>query len=950
MSRFSQGQRITVRDEEFLINKVETYSNGENVLYAVGISELVKNHSFIFDTSVDKDIKALDPSKTELVRDEDSRYRRTRLFLENEVRSNHYFSNHISVAQDGAYDIADYQMEPTLKALALPRPRLLIADGVGLGKTIEVGIFLAEMIRRGRGKRILVCALKSILAQFQEEIWNRFAIPLVRLDSYGVDKIRAEIPLNKNPFDYYDKTIISIDTLKNNGKFKEWLRQTKWDIIVIDECHTVTNSGSQRNELAQFLAERCDSLIFTSATPHNGRADSFANLINMLEPTAIPRNGEYGKEDIEKYYVRRFKNDIQDAKIRSNFQTRKLVNLPVNLSDKEEELLVIQQRIKFRSLRESDDKERQDMLFSMTLFKAFLSSPRASLVSINNRIDKMKEPDLEILQLKADIEAIIEQGNDSRYATLETALRQMGWPKGDPNERIVIFTERVDTMEYLKERLMKSFRLKDEQIQLFNGSLSDVEQENMITNFGTEESRIKVLISTDSGSQGVNLHYYCHTMFNYDIPWSIITLEQRNGRIDRYGQKVTPYIYYLAAKSKNEGVRSDLSILEKLCDKEEQVHNSLGDAQSVMGLYSAAKEEQAVEDAIKSGNANFLEAATAPVTSTTPADAITARKNLFVLAKTKPVEHRSVDIYEKPLTFYNNDMAFYSDLITELKDSGSIGAKDVRIVQASSPYVEVINTEELRDVLYDIPEEAIPTDNQFLLSTDKTVVMKSIVDSRKEDDRKWARFQPLYTLHPIAQYLRTKLTASVAKNSALVSRMSKLPKGTCHYVFYGAVADKLGENILSKFFVVTMDGDGGFLSRPVSLADFADKYQLKETVYHEETTDDDMIVLNENLSAAIDYGETNYMYERMSEQRAFMDEQLKEYKSHLDKWLTDSTEQLQLEFDDYGIITRTVKTKKEKKQLEIKTIYDKSSQFNENRYTLDNQEPYIKVLAVFHNL
>jgi SNF2 family DNA or RNA helicase len=938
------GQRISTRGEDFLITNIFTNHDGSFLLDVEGINDLVKGKRFTFDTSIDTDIKPVDPTNTRFVGDTSPNYRETKLYIESQIRNSTVFSDKITIATKGAFNQSEYQLEPTLKALQLPRPRLLIADAVGLGKTIEVGIFLSEMIKRGKGKRIMVLALKSILGQFQQEIWNRFAIPLVRLDSEGISKIKTELPANKNPFDYYDKSIISIDTLKNNAKFKHYIEKSHWDIIVIDECHTVSNISSQRGDLANYLSTKCESLILTSATPHNGKKESFANLINMIDPIAIPKNGEYTKEDILPYYVRRFKNDITESSVRDNFQEREIVRVDTGLSDEEISFLEFQQNLKLQGLNSlKQGKEKRDFLFSIMIFKSFMSSPSAALSSINNRIDRVNslgvisdsmEENISILKdCKSLLERILQNDSDSKYNRFKDQLKELKWSGKRKDDRYVLFSERIATLEYLKRRLTEDFNLDEDSIVSFSGSQSDIEQQQIIEDFGKKDSKIRILLCSDAGSQGVNLHFFCNRMFNYDIPWSLITLEQRNGRIDRYGQKNTPFIYYLLSTSNIDGLKTDLHIINRLTEKEEEVHRSLGDVGQVMNLYDSKQEEKKVEEALINQDESYLDTSTDDF-----------YLNLF--GGDDSTESIIVDnpIVE-PISIYEKESNFYDELFHQLESKGLISKNDYEFNKEDS-YLEIINTKELNEVLYDLPPESKPDVGElFKLTTDKELVQESIEKARKRKGD-WAEFQILYENHPLIKYYITKLEASVPKNEALSVKLDQIPKGEVNYVLHGQVSNNLGQPIISDFFVVRKSHSGDMTS--LSLRNFLDQYKISGTLYSKTIPDTDNSILERDLKQIVSFSQENHMKPLQKELESKMWEKLDVFESKLKKWKESSLSQIEIKFQDRSETNFTRKSK-DKELNEVNTIADSSSQYVKDLFGLE-QDAYIKVISAFYNL
>ncbi len=625
------GARVVIRDAEWVIRRVDRCPDGGDQLVCDGVSELVREREAIFLTTLESDIQVLDPADTRLAPDESPGFADSRLYLESQLRQAVPNDENIHVAHGAAMDPAPYQFEPARRALRQPRQRILIADAVGLGKTLEAGILVSELIARGRGRRILVLAVKSMLTQFQKEFWNRFTIPLTRLDSIGIQRVRSRIPTSHNPFHYYDKAIISIDTLKQDAEYRTYLEQAYWDIIVIDEAHNVADRGSGsahaggshgrtslRSRLARLLARRSDTLVMLSATPHDGRARSFASLMNMLDATAIADPDNYSKEDFRDkgLVIRRFKKDIRNQ-VRNAFRDREISRRRFPASTEEEaayEALLAVKVAPSRPAAPGTGLKRRD-LFLVNLEKALFSSPAACIASVDKRL-RRRERELaksqnahvaaEVESLQALRQALEAIGPDdyAKYQALLTAVRggkPFEWNGNDPQDRLVVFTERIETLKWLRDRFAKDLRLRGNQVEILHGGLSDVDQQRVVEDFGNAARPLRLLICSDVASEGINLHFQCHRLIHFDMPWSLMVFQQRNGRVDRYGQERTPHIVYLVTESANETIRGDTRILEVLAEKDEQAHRNIGDPSAFMRVYDIEAEEEITRDAIAAG-------------------------------------------------------------------------------------------------------------------------------------------------------------------------------------------------------------------------------------------------------------------------------------------------------------------------------------------------------------
>ena len=947
------GARVLIRDAEWVVRRVDMTSEGAYQLVCDGVSELVREQEAVFLSSLEE-IEFLDPAETQLTQDSSPSFVDSRLYMESQLRATVPNDDRIHVGHQAAMDLVQYQLDPARQALARPRQRILIADAVGLGKTLEAGILVSELIARGRGRRILVLVVKSMLTQFQKEFWNRFTIPLTRLDSVGIQRVRRQIPTNHNPFYYYDKTIISIDTLKQDAEYRTYLEDAYWDVIVIDEAHNVADRGtaSLRSRLARLLARRSDTLIMLSATPHDGKARSFASLMNMLDATAIADPDDYSKEDFrgKGLVVRRFKKDIQDQ-VRAAFRDRRTYRCSFDASASEEAaydaLLAV--RVANRA-----GSTRRD-LFIVTLEKALFSSPAACIQTVDNRIARRRrelegEPDESIAAEVGSLEKLrsalthIAPDDYAKYRALLAAIQggePFCWKANAPADRLVVFTERIETLHWLHNRLPRDLKpkLRANQVEILHGGMSDVDQQKVVEDFGNEKRPLRLLLCSDVASEGINLHFQCHRLIHFDMPWSLMLFQQRNGRIDRYGQEREPRIVYLVTRSRNETIRGDLRILEVLQKKDEQAHKNIGDPRALMGVYDIDEEERITAGAIATGE-------TAPRFD----DRLQPKSNegddllALFLGRSSAEEDpkRPNEVPQPPRSLFDGDLEYCEAALHRLRQQGAAG-NDLRFeTNRGSMTLTLDAPDDLRHRFGYLSREIVPEKWRFELTADRKRMNEAIAESRR-DEAAWPRRHYLWRLNPVVGWLNDRMLALFGRHEApVLAGLPGLEPEETVFVLSGLVPNRKSHPLVYEWIGVRFRG--GAFDSLVPFDDLLEWTGLDREAIPNRGLPADVESLGELLPIAVGRARTHFVERR----KGFEDDvnvKLEEEYRDLERLKRRRLERLRRAVDRSAQAELFKRAREEKGQREIEQLFNDYLEWVEDTMTTE-KSPWIKVICV----
>ncbi len=548
-----------------------------------------------------------------------------------------------------AIEIHEYQLEPVVRILTMPRANLLIADDVGLGKTIEAGLVIQELLARRRIRRVLIVCPASLQRQWQEEMQEKFQLRFEIIDRNTVQQLRREFGVHVNPWASHPRLITSMDFLKREQPmrlFQESLQQGKsptrdWDLLVLDEAHNVAPSGRQhyaidsdRTRMLRQIANHFEHRIFLTATPHNGFTESFTALLELLDPLRFSRSHKINRDLVKQVMVRRLKDTIKDKMGRREFAERQVLALDVELTGDEDALHRWLRQYTESRLASVDWAESLPLRFALTMLKKrLLSSPQAFENSLRTHRETLgtsrATEDAEILKrmmqraeedtaddaekaqreedvlieatkffqrLSADEQRWLQQMSDAAPDPMlpdSKALRLFAWidehlRRGNRwnGERLILFTEYKDTLDYLQHMLTERYG-SDALVTLMGGmNLNDREAIKTAFQTNPADNPVRILIATDAASEGLNLQAFCRYLIHYEIPWNPNRMEQRNGRIDRHGQKADVVEIFHFRYTNNE----DSHFLETVVEKVNTMRQDLGSVGEVI----AAQVEEAM--------------------------------------------------------------------------------------------------------------------------------------------------------------------------------------------------------------------------------------------------------------------------------------------------------------------------------------------------------------------
>lgn len=976
MLLYAPGARVIVRDEEWLVRRVDPSSDGGELLTCEGVSDLVRGRSSQFLTALEGDVQVLDPAKTELVADTSSHFNSALLYLEAQLRRSTPNDAHIHLGHRAVMNVVPYQLDPALQALKQPRQRILIADAVGLGKTLEAGILATELIQRGRGQRILVITLKSMLTQFQKEFWCRFTIPLVRLDSTGLQRVRNHIPSNHNPFNYYDRTIISIDTLKNNLEYRNNLENAWWDIIIIDECHNVAaraneNGLSRRAQLARMLSGRSDTMILLSATPHDGSARSFASLMALLDPTAISDHDDYTPEDFRNkgLVMRRFKKDIRDQ-VKEEFKERETEALRQSASGPEETAYRALLAIPFTQKGEHRAGKQQE-LQRVGMQKAMFSSPFAALDSATRRIklltgkpDTTTDETREVAALAAFADTLraIDATTFSKFQCLVQRLRsaEFNWQRSHAEDRLVIFSERIETLKWLNQNLPAALGMKDSEFQVLDGGMSDTDQQNIVDRFGRKDDPVRVLLCSDVASEGLNLHYFCHRLVHFDLPWSLMVFQQRNGRVDRYGQTQRPQIVYLFTDTTVERVKGDLRILEILQKKDDQANKNLGDPASFLRVFSAEKEEAKVADVMATGMSpqQFEAKVDAAQAAVERSESGTGDNDgdwlLHLFAQTEaenaasPTVQPSTSFVRDSLSLFgsqdvSSDYAFAKTALLQLRQMANNSPFAQFDTQDESQTVTLTAPPDLQERLRaTLPAEVRDSNHRYSLCGDRAAVGKAIERARqaKAEDDTWPDLHYLWQQHPVMDWLTDRVLTAFGRHRAPVIQCPKLDVAEQAFILMGLVPNRKGQPLLVEWQVAVRNG-GSWQLQP--FPQFVQRSGIRAQALANRGAGLDTSDLQAILPDAV-HEMRAHMLGLQQQFAAQMSQRLAGTLADLEQLQAKQFEQLELRLEANQQAEQFKRTRREQRTRHIRKVFDEYRQWVKDTMTTEPQ-PFIQVLA-----